>query len=273
MAALTNHLFEIEVAVIVVSVIGYVLLAALYLTVSRSVSRENWWTASRESAGIAPDPRVTPEAVVQVYAARTVGWRGYLGAHTWIAVKPSHAQRFTVYEVIGYRISSGNVVVASHRPADGYWFGARPELLQDMRGEGVDALIAQVQRAVREYPYADRYRVWPGPNSNTFIAWVLRRVPELRADLPVTAIGKDYLGPKLISKAPSGTGVQFNLFGLVGLIVAWREGLELNVLGLMFGIDVRRFGIKLPMLGRIGLLGARFPSRLQPNASAPPKTL
>ena len=258
---------------IVASVVGYVLLAVLYLTFSRSVSHGDWWTASREPAGIAPDPRATPEAVVQVYAARTVGWRGYLGAHTWIAVKPTQAQRFTVYEVIGYRIGSGNVVVGSQRHPDGYWFGARPELLQDVRGPGVDELIARILRAVREYPYTDRYRVWPGPNSNTFISWVLRHVPELRADLPVTAIGKDYLGPKMIAKVPSGTGLQINLFGLIGVMVAWREGMELNVLGLTFGIDVRRLSVKLPLVGRIGLLGPRFPSRLQPNASAPPKTL
>ena len=36
----------------------------------------NWRRASRAPAGLAPDPAVTLEPVVQVYAARTVGWRG-----------------------------------------------------------------------------------------------------------------------------------------------------------------------------------------------------
>jgi hypothetical protein len=252
---------------------AYLVLAVMYLRHTESVTNGQWWSASRESAGIAPDPRTTHEPVVQVYAARTVGWRGYVGVHTWIAVKRSDASRFTVYEVIGYRISSGNVVVASNRHPDGYWFGAKPELLSDVRGASVDRIIDDVEAAVRSYPYANRYRVWPGPNSNTFIAWVLRHSPKLHADLPATAIGKDYLGWLPIAKAPSNTGVQVNLFGVFGLIVAWREGIEANVLGLTFGIDPRRLSIKLPLIGRVGLMGDHFPSRLQSDSAAPRKTL
>ncbi|HEY2990286.1 MAG TPA: DUF3750 domain-containing protein, partial [Candidatus Binatia bacterium] len=44
-------------------------------------------SANRDSAGIAPDPARTPEAVVQVYAARALNWRGIFGVHTWIATK------------------------------------------------------------------------------------------------------------------------------------------------------------------------------------------
>ena len=60
--------------------------------------------ASREPVGLAPDPATTREAVVQVYAARTIGWRGMFGVHTWVAVKPAGAQDYTVYEVIGWRL-------------------------------------------------------------------------------------------------------------------------------------------------------------------------
>jgi len=61
-----------------------------------------WWNASREPVDLAPDPATTPEAVVQVYGARSFSWRGHLGIHTWIAVKPTDAQAYTVYEVIGW---------------------------------------------------------------------------------------------------------------------------------------------------------------------------
>ena len=57
----------------------------------------DWRTASREPVGLAPDPATTPEAVVQVYAARTWGWRGYFGVHTWVAVKPAGAAEYTVF--------------------------------------------------------------------------------------------------------------------------------------------------------------------------------
>lgn len=258
---------------IAVGLFGYLLLAVLYLTFSGSISSAQWWAASRAPAGLAPDPRTTEEAVVQVYAARTVGWRGYIGVHTWVAVKRTRARQFTVHEVIGYRLGSGNVVVASHRHPDGYWFGARPELLSDLRGEGVDAVIDRIERAAQSYPYSARYRVWPGPNSNTFVAWLLRHAPELRTDLPATAIGKDYLGRVPIRRTPSGTGIQANVLGLAGFAIGWREGLELSFLGLTFGLDPRRMSLKLPLIGRVGLRGEHFPSRLQPAAAAPPKTL
>ena len=61
----------------------------------------NWRQARQDSSTQAPDPETTPEAVIQVYAARTVGWKGALGVHTWIAVKRSGAAKYTRYEVIG----------------------------------------------------------------------------------------------------------------------------------------------------------------------------
>ena len=81
---------------------------------------------------------------------------------------------------------------------------------------------------------------------------MLRAVPELEADLPATAIGKDYLGTTLFATAPSGTGWQVSALGVVGVLVAVEEGVELNLLGLTFGIDPLQLSLKLPMVGRIG---------------------
>jgi hypothetical protein len=168
-------------------------------------------------------------------------------------VKPAGAREFTVHEVMGWRLArTGTALVERNRPADGYWYGNRPELLGDIRGPGVDAIIRRIEAAVKEYPYPDRYHIWPGPNSNTFTAFVLRKVPELRVDLPPTAIGKDYLGWRSVNVTPSGTGGQASLFGLLGLSAGIEEGLEVNVLGLNFGVDPKSLSIKLPIVGRIG---------------------
>ncbi len=215
---------------------------------------DDWRTASRDSIGIAPDPATTPEAVVQVYAARAFGWRGAIGSHTWIAVKPEGAPAFTVYEVIGwYGLRGQSVLRRSGRAPDGMWFGNRPEVIAELRGDGVDEVIARIERAALAYPYAESYQMWPGPNSNTFTAFVGRQVPELRLDLPPTAIGKDYLANgSVFGPAPSGTGYQVSLFGLLGVLAAVEEGLEINVLGLTFGVDFTRPALKLPGLGRLG---------------------
>lgn len=153
----------------------------------------DWRTASREPAGIAPDPATTPEAVIQVYAAPTFGWRGWFAVHTWVATKGTGDDGYTVYEVIGWRQRRGLPVVRIERDApDRYWFGERPKLLADRRGDGVDDLIARVDSAARSYPWADRYEAFPGPNSNTFTAWIIRQVPEIEAELPFSAIGSGY---------------------------------------------------------------------------------
>ncbi len=214
----------------------------------------DWRTASRESIGIAPDPAATPEAVVQVYAARAYGWRGAVGSHSWIAVKPEGAPAFTVYEVVGwYALRGESTMRRSQRAPDGMWFGNRPEILADLRGDGVGEVIERIERAALAYPYAESYRMWPGPNSNTFTAFVARQVPELRLDLPPTAIGKDYLtNGSVFAGAPSGTGYQVSLLGALGVLVAAEEGIEFNILGLTFGIDFARPALKLPVLGRIG---------------------
>ena len=215
---------------------------------------EGWRTASRESAGIAPDPAVTPEAVIQVYGARAYSWRGYFGIHTWIAVKPSYAAAFTVYEVIGWRLRRNRRVLVSHNKLpDSRWFGSMPEVLADKRGEGVDELITRIEKAAHDYPFKRQYSVWPGPNSNTFTAWVSRSVPELELDLPPTAIGKDFLGHQLFDSAPSGRGFQLSIYGMLGILVSQVEGVELNLLGLTFGVDPAPIAIKLPMVGRVGL--------------------
>jgi hypothetical protein len=217
-------------------------------------------TASNAPVGLAPDPTATPEAVVQVYGARCSGWLGYFGVHTWIAVKPSGARAYTIYEVIDWRLRrSGSAVAIRKRAPDARWAGNAPELLADKRGDAVDALIKRIDQAAREYPYAGEYTVWPGPNSNTFTAWLARAVPELEADLPPTAIGKDYLGDRLLATAPSGGGFQLSLFGLLGVLASGVEGFEVNVLGLALGIDPFSPALRLPLVGRFGAARSNAP--------------
>jgi hypothetical protein len=230
------------------------------MVIGRTVIAQDWRTASREPVGLAPAASATPAAVVQVYAARTVGARGAFGVHTWVATKAPGASDYTVYEVIGWRRYSGNVVVIHRRAPDARWFGSEPELLADVRGAEAERLIPRIDAAARSYPWAGEYHVWPGPNSNTFTAWIARSVPELEVDFPATAIGKDY-SESIFGAAPSGSGGQFTLGGLFALTASGVEGLEVNLLGLSFGLG--KSGLKLPLIGRIG------PRIASPDAPAP----
>jgi len=246
----------------------YAFMAALFMIAGAGVIAQDWRHSSGNPAGLAPDPALVKEAVVQVYGARAVGAKGLFGVHTWVAVKPTNATSWTVYEVIGWRLRwADSVVVVRTRDPDGRWFGAEPELYAEKRGPGVDELISRVDKAAREYPYARQYTIWPGPNSNTFVAWIGRAVPELEMDLPATAIGKDYLGGSVFASAPSGRGFQVSLGGLLGVTASGVDGLEFNVLGLNFGASAS--GLKLPMIGRIGSARPHEAATLQEAGNSP----
>jgi hypothetical protein len=226
----------------------------LAVALGRASLAGDWRTATHRPAGLAPEAAAHAEAVVQVYAGRAFGWRGAFADHTWLAVKPKDAARYTRYEVIGWFARSGASVVSvsTHRAPDAEWFGAPPRLLRDLRGVDAEAVIGKLARAVADYPFPHAYSAWPGPNSNTFIAHLGRAIPELRLALPSTAIGKDFLPlGDVVARMPSGTGWQLSLSGVLGVAAAADEGLELNVLGLVAGVDVRRPALKWPGWGRV----------------------
>lgn len=226
----------------------------LTLALGRASLRGDWSTATHRPAGHAPDAAQHPDAVVQVYAGRTFGWRGAFADHTWLAVKPRGASGYTRYEVIGWyaRLGHSAVSISDRRAPDAEWFGAAPRLLRDLRGDAAQAVIDKLPAAVASYPYADRYSAWPGPNSNTFVAHLGREIGELRLAMPSTAIGKDYLPiGEVVARTPSGTGYQISLGGVLGIAAGVEEGLEVNVLGLVTGFDVLQPALKLPGIGRV----------------------
>jgi len=157
-------------------------------------SRGDWRTASRASAGLAPDPAQTREAVLQVYGADAWGWRGWFAIHTWVAVKRKNEDHYLIYDVIGWRGYNGQKVTGVRRDIpDRYWYGAKPTLLKTHQGPAAEALIEAVDAAARSYPWPREYQAFPGPNSNTFVAWIARQVPELELELPFSAIGSGFV--------------------------------------------------------------------------------
>jgi len=224
-----------------------------------------WQDASWASAGILPPATTDPEPRVTVFAARTFGWRGIFAVHTWIVMKAANADAYTRYEVTGF----GAPLRINGRPPDGLWIGARPEIVADIRGARAGAAIPKIEAAIRDYPFTDygSYRLWPGPNSNTFVATVLRAAPELEIAMPPEAIGKDFRADgSLFGLTESGTGVELSVYGLFGIKIGKVEGIELNVLALVAGIDALRPALKLPGFGRIG-----FDRLTAPSASADPQ--
>ena len=170
------------------------LLTFLLIITFTACSSQDWRSASREPAGIAFAPSEFSDAVIEVYAADAYSWRGWFAVHTWIALKGEGEPEYTVYEVVGWRVRSGAPALRSFttETPDRYWYGAKPEKVLSVTGKKASELLPEVIAAIARYPYADEYTLFPGPNSNTFPAWIGLQVPELELDMPFNAIGSGY---------------------------------------------------------------------------------
>jgi hypothetical protein len=169
-------------------------------------------------------------------------------------LKPEGASSYSRYDYTAW----GEPIRLNGFEADGRWFGRVPEVAFAADGADAAVLIPRLQAGIDGYAFRHRgdYRAWPGPNSNTFVAAVTDAVPEAKVVLPPNAIGKDYpYDGRWLRPAPSRTGFTLRLAGYAGLTVAWVEGIEVNILGGVAGVDLRRPAIKLPGLGRIALRG------------------
>jgi hypothetical protein len=222
--------------------------AALY-----AVGKEprSWRDADWSSTGLLPAAANYQPARVIVFTGKAGAWKGIFAVHSWIVFKPAGAQQWTRYDVVGW----GSPVRTNNWPPDGLWYGNAPVPIADVSGTDAEKLIPRIEAAVRDYSFshAGDYRIWPGPNSNSFTAAILRAVPELGVELPPNALGRDYRNGFYAGRTDSGTGVELNLGGFAAVKLGWVEGVELDLLGLVAGLDLRHPGVKLPGFGRIGV--------------------
>ncbi|MFC3074122.1 DUF3750 domain-containing protein [Shinella pollutisoli] len=213
---------------------------------------QSWREADWTSAGILPEPEEARAASIHVFSAATGGMKGAFASHAWIVTKEESARAYTRYDKVGW----GTPVRKNGYAADALWYSNAPRLVVSVSGAAAARLIPKIEAAIAAYPYAKPggYRIWPGPNSNTFVAHVLRSVPELGAVLPPDAVGRDYLPEgRLFAIDPDGRDVHATLYGLLGFSAGVRSGFELHVMGLVAGVDLARPAIKVPAVGRIGL--------------------
>jgi len=218
-----------------------------------SHANADWRTADRSSAGLLVAPSQHQDAVIRIYAARTVRWRGIFAMHCWLVLKPEGAAAYTRYDYTAW--TELPVRMNGYAP-DGRWFGRPPETVYALDGEPAARLIPQIEAVIRSYPLSapGDYRAWPGPNSNTFLQAILDAVPELDTTLPALAIGKDFpYDGHWLRVTADGAGLRLSFAGYGGVTLGWREGLALDFLGAALRLDLRRPAIELPGLGRFGI--------------------
>lgn len=124
-------------------------------------------------------------------------------------------------------------------------------VLRMWTGDEARKLIVGLEVAALQYPWDGIYVPWPGPNSNTFLAWLTRHVPDFHFEFDHNAVGKDYTPSFRSGETPSNTGVQVDT-PVLGFAVGFAEGIEIHFLQLTFGIALRNPAIKIPGLPRLG---------------------
>jgi Protein of unknown function (DUF3750) len=214
---------------------------------------QNWRATSWNSSGMLPKAVKLKPATVMILSTRTGQWKSIFAEHMSIVLKPEGADHWTRYDVVGW----GNPVRRDAYAADALWYGNTPRVIYRLEGDAAAKLIPAIEDSIAHYPHQSRgtYTVWPGPNSNTFVSWIVRHTDGFSAELPPVAVGKDWLAPLFGSDvAPSKTGYSFSIAGVIGGTLAWEEGAELHLLGSTIGIDPNDLAIKLPALGKLSLL-------------------
>lgn len=215
--------------------------------------RPSRWSEARwTSANILPKADASEDAAIYIFSAQTGGLKGAVASHSWIVTKARGDRTYTRYDKVGW----GSPIRRNGYPADAYWYSNEPHMVASVHGAQAERLIPQVEKAIQGYPYSTpgAYRIWPGPNSNTFVAHVLRSVPEIGAVLPPDAVGRDYLpNGGLFAFDADHRDLHATLYGLVGISAGARSGFEVHFMGLVAGIDILRPAIKIPALGRFGV--------------------
>ena len=221
--------------------------AALY---ALSNAPRSYRDADWSSTGMLPLASAAKPARVIVFTGTTGAWKGIFSVHSWVVFKRANDTSWTRYDVVGW----GNPLRTNNWPPDGRWYGNTPVIIADVSGAEAEKIIPRIETVAKSYAYAGAgdYRMWPGPNSNSFTAAVLRAVPELGVTLPPNAVGRDFRDGFYAGRTDSGTGFELNLNGYAGIKLGWVEGIEVNLLGLVAGFDLQHPALKLPGFGRVG---------------------
>lgn len=246
-----RHIGTRTFVMLILLIVFFVPIAARAVAYAIGDNPRSWRDADWSSTGLLPSAGEHAAARVIVFTGTAGAWKGIFSVHSWIVLKRRNEARWTRYDVVGW----GEPVRVNSWPVDGRWYGNEPVMLADISGTEAEKLIPRIEKTVKAYDYSQSgdYRIWPGPNSNSFVAAILRTVPELGVTLPSNAVGRDFRQGFYLGPTDSGTGLEINLSGYAGLKVGWVEGIEINFLGLVAGLDVRYPAVKLPGYGRVGI--------------------
>ena len=131
---------------------------------------------------------VAPRLQVELRAAR-IPVIGAIAHHHWLVVARNGQQdRWEVWQRPNAGGESWGYLHRNLHPPDSGVGNGPSWLVHAWQGEAAQDLAQRLECCADDYPWCGRYRYWPGPNSNTFVQWVVGE----RWVLPIKAFGKRY---------------------------------------------------------------------------------
>ena len=117
---------------------------------------------------------------------------GFFAAHYWFVTDNGQRDRWEVWQDADVgRYSVGHLHWNLMRP-DSSVGGGPTHHAHSWTDEPAERIAEALHESWELYPYRHHYRMVPGPNSNTFVTWILRRAA-IKYRLSWRAIGKDFV--------------------------------------------------------------------------------
>jgi hypothetical protein len=131
------------------------------------------------------------EILVQLRAAK-IPVIGFIAVHYWyVVIRENQPERWEIWQQPSLSRNSWGHLHKNLMPANSgvgngaswletFWTGQRGQQLAEM-----------IENSPQTYPYKHCYRYFPGPNSNTYVQWILNQAGSHHR-LSIKGIGKHY---------------------------------------------------------------------------------
>lgn len=117
-----------------------------------------------------------PDALALSLWSAKIPFIGFIAVHHWFVIERNdHYSRWEVWQSAE---QGGTAWGHLHRDLMAPFFWPHkdtPVQHQLWRGEAACGLVERVETSPQHYPWLNSYRYWPGPNSNTYVQWVLQQ--------------------------------------------------------------------------------------------------
>ncbi|WP_281560489.1 DUF3750 domain-containing protein [Thalassomonas sp. RHCl1] len=186
-------------------------------------------------------------ASVELRAAKIPGAVGIIADHYWFVIDKggnSHKQRWEVWQHKNVGGQSWHYLHKNLKDCESGVGNGPSRVEYRWRGAKAVSLIRVIEASPEQYPHLALYRYWPGPNSNTYVQWILDQAKITEIPGP-SAIGKDYLG--LIGSKLTRQGILIST-PVIGADFVWGKYVTFQLATLPFGWTFKPFRLVYPGL-------------------------